>query len=326
MQPSHPPHLAPGTPRPRRGHAAATQRPYWLRALDGGSLALLAAAFCWGSAIPLSKLLLERLDVATLISTQLSASLVLLLVFMLVSRTRLAIPRWRLLPPLLLVGMLEPGAAYYLEFVGLQRTSALHTALILALEPCGILLINLLFFRLRRDLALLLAMLVASAGVLLVVLGAGDDGGTASLYGDLIVFLGTMAAALYVSVSTQLLRPTAILSMLVIQQASSLALVTVLNSIGNTPAAAGAAPGFAMLLGAAGVGCLQFTLAFVLYFHGVRRSSEYWGVMVLNLAPLISVVASLLLLDEVPGPLYLIGGTVTLLACCYTRHARACTG
>lgn len=286
--------------------------------LRHGSLALLAAVLCWGVSVPLSKSLLESVDPLPLIRIQLAGSLAMLLLIALLTRTHIALPPWRTLLPLTLIGALEPGVAYYLEFVGMQHTSALHTSLILALEPCGIVLLNILFFHFRRDLALMLGTAIASLGVLGVILGSGEGAGGGSVYGDLIVFLGTMAASLYVSLSTQLNRSGSILWMLIVQQASSLLFVVVLRSVAGDDSAD--VSDAKTLLACTGVGCLQFALAFLLYFYGVRRAPAYWGVAVLNFMPLVSAVCAMALLGESPGPLYVAGGLVTLTAVFWIRR------
>jgi drug/metabolite transporter (DMT)-like permease len=286
--------------------------------MNSGTLALLVAVSCWGLAVPLSKGLLRDLDPGLLICVQLAASVLVLVGVALARRTRLLPARARLLP-ILLIGTLEPGLAYYLEFLGLQHTTALHAALILTLEPVGILILNVLIFRFRRDLQLLLAAAGASLGVLIVVLGSPAEGGAASLYGDTIVVAGTLAASLYVSLSTQLLSSESLPSLLLWQQLASLAFVVGACGLSTMPGGWSQAPKTSALLGAAAVGVLQFALAFLFYFHGTRKSPGYWGVVVLNLAPVVGIAASVLILREAPEPLYFVGAALCLGASLYTR-------
>lgn len=284
----------------------------------GAAAALLAAVFCWGVAVPLSKRLLSATDPGVLICVQMGASVLVLGAVALLTRARLALPRSQLLP-FLLIGTLEPGLAYYLEFIGLKHTTALHTALILALEPVGILALNITLFHVRRDLPLLLCAAVASFGVLIAVLGKSGQGGEGSVYGDTIVLLGTMAASLYVCLSTQLVSSQSVIALLFVQQLASLVFVLgvagVWALLGHVPPL----PHGPALLGAAAVGILQFALAFLFYFQGVRQSPGYWSVVVLNLAPIVGIVASVALLGETLSRLYLLGGVLCLAASLATR-------
>jgi drug/metabolite transporter (DMT)-like permease len=303
-----------------RLQAADTAQPRWrMLSVSGATLALLAAVCCWGLAIPLSKGLLADIDPTTLIFVQLSASVVALSCVALATRARLERPRPGTLLAYICIGALEPGLAYYLEFIGLQRTTALHAALILTLEPIGILVLNIALFRYRRDAQLILAALMASAGVLIVMLASAAEGGAASLAGDFIIFAGTMAASLYVSLSTQLFKSGSVIALLLMQQCCSLAFVAVAIGVrmllGHVPSWP---PGH-VALSAAAIGVLQFTLAFLFYFYGARMSSGYWGVVVLNLAPVFGIVASVVLLGETPSPLYFAGGALCLGSSLYTR-------
>lgn len=286
---------------------------------QGGALALLAAVCCWGVAIPLSKSLLADIDPGLLICVQLGASVLVLAGVTFALGAHLTLPPRAQLLPLILIGMLEPGLAYYLELLGLQRTTALHTALILALEPVGFLLLNVLMFHFRRDARLLLSATTASIGVLIVVMGSGTHGGPASLSGDAIVLGGTLAASLYVCLSTQLFTSESLLGVLLLQQTASFMLVVLAGGLAAVSGGFPVQPHALRLVEAAGVGVLQFALAFLFYFHVVRKSSGYWSVVVLNLVPVVGIAASVALLGEAPGRLYFLGAAVCLVASLYTR-------
>ncbi|WP_419683674.1 DMT family transporter [Burkholderia theae] len=287
---------------------------------------LIMATLCWGVAIPFSKMALPALSPAWLIVLQIAASVAALACVAAVQRVSLAGIAPAQVAVVALIGMLEPCGAYYLGFVGMQSTSALHTAVIFALEPLGILAFNIMLFRFRVDTRLLVAGVVALTGVVVIALGDASADGHASLRGDAFVFAGVMVAALYVSLSTQAVTLPSATTMLLIQQAGSLLLALVLlgfeadggNGLHPLPAWSAVWPALA-------IGVLQFTLAFLFYFRGARDNTSYWSVVVLNLIPVVGIAASILILGESASPIYFVGGAITIGAAIYThlRERRA---
>lgn len=287
---------------------------------------LILATLCWGVAIPFSKMVLPALSPAWLIVLQIAASVAVLACLAAVQRVSLKGIAPAQVAVVALIGMLEPCGAYYLGFVGMQSTSALHTAVIFALEPLGILAFNIVLFRFRIDRRLLVAGVVALMGVVVITLGDASADGHASLRGDAFVFAGVMLAALYVSLSTQAVTIPSATTMLLIQQSGSLILALVLLGI-DLDGAGGLhrLPAWSALWPALAIGVLQFTFAFLFYFRGARDNTSYWSVVVLNLIPVVGIAASILILGETASPVFFVGGAITIGAALYThlreRHA-----
>ncbi|MEN2469653.1 MULTISPECIES: DMT family transporter [Burkholderia] len=287
---------------------------------------LIMATLCWGVAIPFSKMALPALSPAWLIVLQIAASVAALACVAAVQRVSLAGIAPAQVAVVALIGMLEPCGAYYLGFVGMQSTSALHTAVIFALEPLGILAFNIALFRFRVDTRLLVAGVVALTGVVVIALGDASADGHASLRGDAFVFAGVMVAALYVSLSTQAVTLPSATTMLLIQQAGSLLLALVLLGIeADGGDGLHRLPAWSAVWPALAIGVLQFTLAFLFYFRGARDNASYWSVVVLNLIPVVGIAASILILGESASPIYFVGGAITIGAAIYThlRERRA---
>ncbi|WP_446902893.1 DMT family transporter [Burkholderia sp. YIM B11467] len=287
---------------------------------------LIMATLCWGVAIPFSKMALPALSPAWLIVLQIAASVAALTCVAAVQRVSLTGIAPAQVAVVALIGMLEPCGAYYLGFVGMQSTSALHTAVIFALEPLGILAFNIMLFRFRVDTRLLVAGVVALTGVVVIALGDASADGHASLRGDAFVFAGVMVAALYVSLSTQAVTLPSATTMLLIQQAGSLLLALVLLGI-EADGGDGLLqlPAWSAVWPALAIGVLQFTLAFLFYFRGARDNASYWSAVVLNLIPVVGIAASILILGESASPIYFVGGAITIGAAIYThlRERRA---
>ncbi|VWC54195.1 membrane protein [Burkholderia aenigmatica] len=287
---------------------------------------LITATLCWGVAIPFSKMVLPALSPAWLIVLQIAASVTVLACLAVAQRVSLTGIAPAQLAVVALIGMLEPCGAYYLGFVGMQSTSALHTAVIFALEPLGILAFNIALFRFKVDRRLLVAGVVALLGVVVITLGDPSADGHASLRGDAFVFAGVMVAALYVSLSTQAVTLPSTTAMLLIQQAGSLLLALVLLGVDAGRSGPLRLPAWPAVWPALAIGVLQFTLAFLFYFRGARDNASYWSVVVLNLIPVVGIAASILILGESASPIYFVGGAITIGAALYTHLRERRTG
>lgn len=286
------------------------------------TLYLLAATLCWGLSIPLSKMLLPSMSPFWLIALQLFGSLAFLLILAGIQRLRF----WRVTPRqlalTLLIGMLEPGLAYGLGFVGMTQTSAVHAAILFSVEPFAILWINIACFAFPRDRRL---MLVGALSILgLAVIAVGDSGlnQRASLIGDGMILLGVLCAALYVSLSTHFIHSDSVTGMLIFQQTGSLLFALLVLGLSSFAPEASSFPAPHVLIAAMGVGVIQFALPFLFYFKGARGNGSYWSVFVLNLTPVIGIAASVALLAERLTLYTLVGGAITIGAAAYI-HAKS---
>ena len=274
---------------------------------------LLLAVFCWGLGVPLSKALLGEMPPMLLLWVQLLASVATLTVLVLFFCRHRLQNVMSIAPILFLMGILEPGLAYYLGFLGLSQTSSLHASFIFALEPIGIVLLGALIFRVNVKLPMAWAIIGALCGVALMVSEAAHDG-QASLWGDALVFSGTMVASFYVLLSLRRVIDVPVVLMLWVQQIGSLAFVSVIalwrgDSL-DVP--------LTQTIGwAACAGVIQFTLAFVFYFQGVKGQSDVVAAVVLNLTPIVAILFSVLWLGEDLSMLTIIGGGMVVAAALY---------
>ena len=111
-------------------------------------LAAILSAACWGSATVMSKGVLEHMPPMTLLAVQLTASITVLWLAVLVLRSRVRFDCSTRRASL--SGLLEPGLAYTLGIIGLALTTASSAALIGAAEPLFILLLAWLILTDRR--------------------------------------------------------------------------------------------------------------------------------------------------------------------------------
>lgn len=255
--------------------------------------ATLATA-CWGSAIVMSKDALQVVSSDTLLVVQLFASTVFVWTVLLCRRTPL-LP-WRTSVKIGALGWLEPGLAYFFSLAGLASTRAGIASLLQATEAFMVMALASVLLRQRlKPIAVLLG-IVALIGVALATdIGLGGGADHSSTGGPLLVLLGTLCAALYVTLSSRLVGDHEPLYMVGMQQLFALALALALAF--RAPfALASIAPGPLALIIASGI--LQYSLAFWFYLLAMRHLSARTAGMFLSLIPIVALVEAYVFLGE----------------------------
>lgn len=261
-------------------------------------LAVLSAA-CWGCGTVMSRALLAHLAPLTLLVVQLGASVTVLALALTAQRhgRRFTWDDLRAGMP----GLFEPGLAYLLGVIGLSLTSASRASLLSATEPLFV--IGLAWAVLREQMHWRVVSLVGVAvlGVGLVSATGAEALAAGTLQGDVLVLLGTAAAALYVVLTRRLLRDRAPLPLTLAQQLVGLVGVVAVwlgAVVAQHPVAALPAVGLVTLLGAALSGVVQYALAFWLYLHALQRLPATIAASFLTLTPLFGVAGAAMVLGE----------------------------
>ncbi|MGO4558846.1 DMT family transporter [Rhizobiales bacterium 3FA27D7] len=158
-------------------------------------VAIVGACLCWALGTILSKTLLSSFPPVTVLVFQLAPSVVAL--WLAVGATGAPVPPQRLLLPIALLGLLNPGWAYTFSMFGLTSTSASVTTLLWAFEP--ILILGLAWTFLKEPVDRQLAMLVAAATIgVLLVSGLVASGSTLSTdIGVVLILAGVWCCAIY---------------------------------------------------------------------------------------------------------------------------------
>ena len=263
-------------------------------------LAAILSAACWGSATVMSKGVLDHMPPMTLLAMQLTASITVLWLVVLVLRSRV-----RFDPPTRrasLSGILEPGVAYMFGIVGLMLTTASNAALIGAAEPLLILLLAWLVLKERIGGPILLLAAVAALGLVLVVApDAAGLIGQGSLVGDMLILAGTFFAALYVIATRRLVSTIEPLPLSALQQ--SVGLVWTLGVLALALLAGLATLGLGgltlpVLLLAVASGVIQYALAFWLYLFALKSLPANVAGFYLTLIPVFGIAAAFVFLGE----------------------------
>lgn len=289
--------------RPRPGHGLAI-------------LAAILSAACWGSATVMSKGVLAHMPPMTLLAIQLTASITVLWLAVLVLRPRVRLDRPTRRASL--SGLLEPGVAYTFGIVGLALTTASNAALIGAAEPLLILLLAWLLLKERIGPPMLGLAALATLGIVLVIApDAGAFSGQGSLAGDALILAGTFFAALYVIATRRLVGRMDPLPLSALQQ--SVGLLWTLGVLAAALLLGLAALGLdgvplPVLLLAAASGVIQYALAFWLYLFALQSLPANVAGFCLTLIPVFGIAAAFAFLGEALNGVQWLGAALIIVS------------
>ena len=259
----------------------------------------IASAACWGLGIVMSRAALDALPPFTLLMVQLTASVSFLA---LVLGLRGQLPRLSVqnlhagLP-----GLLEPGLAYVFGVVGLSLTTASNMSLIAAIEPIFVIGLAWIFLRERVTRRIAFLAPIAVIGVVLVSTSGRAAMQQGAIQGDILVLLGTVAAAAYVVASSRLLSDREPLLLTFVQQVIGLLAVSIVwltASLLQFPMAALVPVSLQVSVLAVVSGVVQFGLAFWLYLIALQGLPITSAAFYLTLIPLFGVAGAFLFLGE----------------------------
>lgn len=160
-----------------------------------GALAAVAAESLYGLSYVLTRASLEAVSPTTLLAWRFDVALVLMLVLVATGVLRLHLDR-RTLPALGLLALLDPVAYYVAETLGVQRTSASVSGLVLSAIPVASLVASALLLGRRPSGRQVAGVLVTLVGVAATVLATGGSG-SAGAVGHLLLLGAVLAFALY---------------------------------------------------------------------------------------------------------------------------------
>lgn len=196
--------------------------------------------------------------------------------------------------------------------LGLHRTTASHSALLISLSPLVAALIQAATGRERMTVPAAAGLLIAAAGVVLIIRSHGGLGFSSSLVlGDLLTLCGAVAWALYtVAARPLLLRyPPMAVTAWSMAAGSLLLLPVALPSLVEQPwarvqAASWAALAFSALISAG--------IAFTFWYDGVKRIGVTRTAVYHYLMPFVAVLFAAVFLAERVTPSQVAGGLAVL--------------
>jgi len=212
----------------------------------------------------------------------------------------------------LALGLLEPGLAYALFNLGLERTSAADAAVLVSLESVVIALFAAVFLGERLSGPLMIGATLGVGGAVLLAAHEAHTG--ASLTGNALVVAGVVAAAGY-SVAARRLAPGGDPAVVTAYQLAAALTVAVL-AWSVTAAAGGSTldrPSLVPWGAAVATGLVGSAIPFLLYTFAVVRLPASRTGLPLNLIPVFGVLSAVVLLGERLGVTQVLGGCLVVV-------------
>lgn len=276
---------------------------------------LVVACAFWGAATVINKALLASIPPVTLLFLQLAPSALALWALAAVSRARL--PKYSLLAPILLLGLLNPGISYTLSLMGLARSSASISTLLWAAEPLMILGLAAVLLREPVTWKLTATMAAGMFGVALVAnIGSGFAAAGTEPIGVLLLLLAVLCCAFYTVFSRKLSESADPVAIVALQQSAGLAWAAALLLAATPHGTVGDLPGLSLqLIAAAGLsGLMYYAAAYWLYIAALRSVPAAVAGAYFNVIPVFGVALAMVFLGERLSPVQWTGAFAILLS------------
>jgi probable blue pigment (indigoidine) exporter len=271
---------------------------------------LVLAAASWGLGTVISKRAVAELPPLTLLSIQLAASLVTLIVLMRSQGLSLTGSP----PALARLGILNPGIAYALGLLGLTYISASLAVLLWAFEPLLILLLAAVFLGESVGLVVVGLSALAATGMAAIVLEPSIGG---QWLGIVLTLAGVACCAVYTVIARKLVTTSDSTTQVVLaQQAYALAfalVVVVVAAVLGEQIQPATISAFG-LLSAVGSGVLYYAVAYWLYLSALRAAPASLASSAFYLIPVFGVAGGSVLLGERLAAQQWVGVLVVIVA------------
>ena len=283
-------------------------------------LLMLGVVVVWGVNISVTKSTLAEMAPLAFDGLRFLLSSITMLILTIAIQGDLRIQRgdW---PRLALIGLIGHTLYQLLFIIGLDRTQAGHSALILGLTPVSVALIGLVLGIERVRAWVWAGIWLSFVGVGLVTSGSNDGihlGGP-TLLGDLLTLAATLCWASY----TVLAKP-------LLSRYSPIKLTTLTMALGTVPLLAASMPAlvaqeWGRVTAAGWLGLLySYSLAIVggytVWYVSVQRVGSARTAIFSNLLPVVGLVAAWLMRGETLTPVQLIGAAMLLLGISLARR------
>ncbi|MEU4546934.1 DMT family transporter [Nonomuraea dietziae] len=279
--------------------------------------AILAAALIWSSSYAVTKVALAEIPPMTIGALRFVLAAVILGVVAHASQDRRRLPSRRQKLFIGLAGMLGITAYFAVENAGVDLATAADATLIVASYPIITLVLELLLGRARFSPVRLTGMLVAVAGVWLVVQGQPDDAGNDRLWGNLLLLAGGVVWAFYNLVAP---RDTSGASPVVVTYYQTLAGAGGFVLLSLTETERWSVPSGGNLLRIGFLATFCSVAGFLLYNYGLRHLEPSVAVNLLNVVPVAGLGWAALLAGETLGLPQILGGTVVIIGVALGIH------
>jgi drug/metabolite transporter (DMT)-like permease len=160
-----------------------------------GAIYGILAASIWGGMYVVSDVVLERIPPFTLLTMRLLLGLLVLGV--LLYRQKPSLPEWKTLREILAVGVVGFGISVGAQFVGTDLSTAVNGALITSASPAFILLFAVMILSEKLTRVHLLAIGLATLGVVIIIDPAQADFSSDTFLGNIALAVAAITWGLY---------------------------------------------------------------------------------------------------------------------------------
>ena len=276
--------------------------------LNRGRIALILTAIIWGSALVVTKSLLQEIGPFTAAVLRFFIAWVILAPFAFRQGYRLALV---VRPTFLLFGL--TGIALYIAMtnVGLVYTAASSAALVQAAIPAVTTLLSVLLLKERVSRRQLLGIGLSIAGLLLVTGLNMHQTGSAPLVGNLFIFGGVLAWAVYTVQGKKLVStfPWLVITTASISAGMLFLLPFAIGELWLQGMPHLRADGLFELLY---LGAVSSALGYALWNYGLGFLDASEAAPYINLIPVVGLLLSVILLHEPLSLIQAAGGALTL--------------
>ena len=276
-------------------------------------LAMGVATLVWGVNFPVMKFVVTRIDPFFVAGLRIPFGAAVF-VLLIPRHERRGLLRGGSLGKLLLLSLTGIVVNQVFVLTGLERTTVGHSAVLMALIPIFVALFALWWLRERLSVAGWTGILFGAAGAAGVVASSAHSGGQATLLGDALTLVATLAFAIYTVLGRDLVRATGARRVLAGAYLGALPVGFVLLGVGfGRQAARG------VEVGLDGVAALLYVLFFntvvcyLLYFWALRTLRAAEVAVFSNFQPVLGTALSFAFGMETIGPLFLASGAVVLV-------------
>ena len=289
---------------------------------------MLSTVIIWGVNMPIMKFSLVRVDAYLFNAVRLAVSALVLAAIVLWRRDRIVdwksterSPRQQIL--LIVLYAFLSGFAYQVLFLlGIDRTSAGNTALIMSALPMWTAILAMLLIKERLNRAAWFGLGIALLGTMIVTLTVPKAGTSAgSIGGNMIVAAATFAWALGSVASRPIMNQVSPIGLAFVGVALAvpfhfLVAQHALHELGKFVSDP------LLLLAVLFSGGFSTGLAYAMWNYGVKALGTSHAAVFQNLVPLVALIASWLIIGEVPIATQLIGGAVIVSGLIVMRKNR----
>jgi len=271
-----------------------------------GRAQILAAFVLAGTSVPVGKLLVGGLPPFSLALASLVCAFAFLLPFLVADRRAIAAARMRDIALICVQALF--GMALFRVFMlsGLSLTSGSHAGVITAFGPLAMGAASIVLLREKPTASMMAGLALGTAGILVLRLEGKSGQGTASLWGDLLVFGAVSCEAAMSLIRKRSGSPLGPMSTSGIIVAASIVFIFPL-AMGEWLTIGIPHPSMRDFVGILYYGAVATALAYYFWAAGSAKVSGNGIALAMIAMPLTAVALSVLMLGEPPEPLVLAG-------------------